>query len=980
MATEQLNIIMRVQQGASSAALKSVQTGIRGVGLAASAARGFLNGFVGQMTALAATVGTAAFLKSSIDTFKEFDDTIRAAGAVAGATGEELQKLTRTAEEMGRKTRFSATEAAEGLQLLGMAGFTVQESTAALPGVLNLAAAGALDLGDAADIATNVLSGFGLEVESLGSVNDVLAKTFTSSNTTLTELGEGFKLVGPIAAGVGADFEDLVGSLGKLGDAGLKGTIAGTSLRGALSALLNPTKQEAQLMEELGQRIGQSTINVRDANGQFVGFVEITRQLEEAGLDGAEALKLFGDRAGPGMQALLQVGSRELGNYIDSLKIAGGTTDRIAEQMEAGIGGASRRAAAAFEGVRIALARAFEQEIIDGFDYLSAKFNELIQAIERLDREGKLDAWATLAVQSLQVVAQGALKVAQTFNYVGKSIATTLLGMRALWTRNEQDIDAFRNGVADTDAALRKLLGLPLEKEPDVTRTFYKIGENGEIVAKEIVNVTKREAEALKSEVAALDRALESARQKTKEKAGPIGRGGRTGSEAQQNRQQLEQDAAAAATILRSSIQTEMALLENEYGKGLINLDKYFTEREALVQRRIAREIELLRKKESTEEDPVKQEQLAAQIYAKEEELATAIIQLDAERYEAQKRLDESRLREQEALKQKELKAEKAYQDQLDRIKQGPSFGLEAQFNKELSDLQTKQNQELELVREFYNDKLQTQRDAGATEVEIAQTVAEQKNAIRQQQEAQDKERERVQADQQQRLVKFQLDTFAQTYGGVASTLENIYELTGKKNKELFIASKAFAIAQAIMKTYESATSAYASMAGIPYVGPALGAAAAAAAVAAGLANVASIKGQSLAQGGEVLGRSPTTTADNIPINATAGEFMQPVDAVRYYGKNVMEALRTKAIPKELLTGFSAPHVRYGHAHFQSGGAVTPKQIERSGENLQDQIQINNFMDPAAFSQHMQTTAGQRDVWNVLTNNPYKLKQLVFAQ
>jgi len=237
-----------------SAGIRKVKSEMKGLGQEAKGLGARLKTVQGALGAFGLAAGGAAVVAAfskAVGTFKEFDDTMRAVGAVSGATTEELQMLRDTAEKMGAETRFSASEAADGLRLLSMAGLSAADSIEVLPSVLQLASAGMVDLGTAADIATNVMSAFGLTVEELPRVNDVLVKTFTSTNTTLGELGEAFKLVGPIAKGLGADFEDLNAALGQLGNAGLKGSLAGTSLRGALNALFNPTKEEAKLMEEI---------------------------------------------------------------------------------------------------------------------------------------------------------------------------------------------------------------------------------------------------------------------------------------------------------------------------------------------------------------------------------------------------------------------------------------------------------------------------------------------------------------------------------------------------------------------------------------------------------------------------------------------------------------------------------------------------------------------------------------------------------
>jgi len=250
MATNEVDINIRVNDKAS-AKIKNVNKELTNTGKAGNTASAGIGKMLGPIAAAIVSFQTLkraiTGIGDAIKLFANFDDTMRKVQAVTKASDSQMKTMADTAKKLGETTRYSASQAAEALSFLGMAGFSAEEATAALSDVMNLAAAGGLDLGQAADIATNILSGFGLEVEQLSRVNDVLAEAFTGSNTTLAELGEGFKYVGPIAKGVGANFEDLIASMGKLGDSGVKASLAGTTLRGVIDALFNPTREEALL-------------------------------------------------------------------------------------------------------------------------------------------------------------------------------------------------------------------------------------------------------------------------------------------------------------------------------------------------------------------------------------------------------------------------------------------------------------------------------------------------------------------------------------------------------------------------------------------------------------------------------------------------------------------------------------------------------------------------------------------------------------
>ena len=282
-----------------------------------------------QATGRAATamgavmVGVAAL---SVRAFANFEQALANAGAVSGATADQMKGMSEVAREMGRTTVFTATESAQALSFLAMAGFEVEAATKALPKVLQLAASAQIDLGKAADITTNVLAGYGFEVKDLAKVNDVLVKSFTSANTNLEQLGEAMKFAGPVASSAGVAFEETAAALSLMGNAGIQATMAGTALRGALARMLSPTKDVEDVMSKLG-------LTFKDSSGELLPLVDIIGQLETAGISAGDALKLFGLRAGPGMLALVSQGSDALAELTDELLNSGGTAETIAARQ-----------------------------------------------------------------------------------------------------------------------------------------------------------------------------------------------------------------------------------------------------------------------------------------------------------------------------------------------------------------------------------------------------------------------------------------------------------------------------------------------------------------------------------------------------------------------------------------------------------------------------------------------------------------------
>lgn len=208
--------------------------------------------------AAAATLGAIFKLTKAIVTMgAEFEKTMATVGGVSRATAKELQQLTDVAREMGATTEFTATQAGQALQFLAMAGFSAEESIAALPGTLDLATAGQLDLASASDIVTDTLTAMGLEIGDLNRLNDVFIATITRSNTNVQMLGESFKFAAPIAAQLGVSVENLAAMFGILANAGIKASDAGTDLRQALL-------RTAKAASTLGLDKGATLIDVLD--------------------------------------------------------------------------------------------------------------------------------------------------------------------------------------------------------------------------------------------------------------------------------------------------------------------------------------------------------------------------------------------------------------------------------------------------------------------------------------------------------------------------------------------------------------------------------------------------------------------------------------------------------------------------------------------------------------------------------------------
>lgn len=324
-----------------------------------------------QLTAPITAIGAA-----SMYTAVKFDDSMRSVKAKTGATGEEFEALRDQARQLGRDTRYSASEAATGMDYLAMAGFKVNEVMATMPDMLNLASATNTDLANTADIASNILTGFGLKATDMGRAADVMALACASSNTDLTQLGEAMAYAAPVANDFGMSIEETAAAVGFLSNAGIQSSMAGTTLRGMLTKLSNPTAEATELLNKYG-------LSLQDVNPEINSFTEIIGKMEKAGISATDMMAIMGQRAGPGTGALLSQGYENLRTYTEELENSDGAAARMAETMEEGPGGALRKMKSALESVTITLGDTIATAMlpfIDTLTILSAKLSEFGEA------------------------------------------------------------------------------------------------------------------------------------------------------------------------------------------------------------------------------------------------------------------------------------------------------------------------------------------------------------------------------------------------------------------------------------------------------------------------------------------------------------------------------------------------------------------------------------------------------------------------
>ncbi|EHK3039736.1 phage tail tape measure protein, partial [Escherichia fergusonii] len=273
----------------------------------------------------------------------------------------QFKALREQALKLGSETQFTASDAASGQSFLAMAGFTPQAIQAALPGVLNMALAGGVELGETADIGSNILTQFNLTADQMDRVGDTLTAAFTRTNTDLRALGETMKYTGPVAAKLGISLEEAAAMAGMLANNGLRGSDAGTAMRASLSRLASPPKAAADALKELGVSVADARGKMRPMEDVLLDLYKATQKYGQ--VDQVSFFKdIAGEEAFVGLQTLVAAaGSGELQKLTRELQGARGEADRVAKVMADNLDGDLKNLDSAWEGLRIRIS-----ELVDG--------------------------------------------------------------------------------------------------------------------------------------------------------------------------------------------------------------------------------------------------------------------------------------------------------------------------------------------------------------------------------------------------------------------------------------------------------------------------------------------------------------------------------------------------------------------------------------------------------------------------------------
>ena len=348
------------------------------------------------------TLGVVGLGTAAVKTAADFDSAMSKVAAVSGATGSDLEALRDKAREMGEKTKFSASEAAEAMNYMAMAGWKTEDMLSGIEGVMNLAAASGEDLATTSDIVTDALTAFGLTAKDSGHFADILAAASSNANTNVSMMGETFKYCAPIAGALGFSAEDTAEAIGLMANAGIKGSQAGTSLR----TIMNNLSGEVKIC---GSSIGEVTVATTNADGSMRDLSDILADCRTAfsGLSESEkaaaAESLVGKNAMSGFLALMNAGEADINKLSSAIDNCDGSAASMAETMNDNLAGQL-------------------QILKSQLEELAISFGELLMPAIRT-----IVGWIQKFVDRLNSMDEGTRKVIVTIALVAAAIGPVLI-------------------------------------------------------------------------------------------------------------------------------------------------------------------------------------------------------------------------------------------------------------------------------------------------------------------------------------------------------------------------------------------------------------------------------------------------------------------------------------------------------------------------------------------------------------------------
>ena len=408
-----LDAILRLDSSQYEGGLKQAQSGAQSMGSKIGSALGTA-AKVGAAALAAATTAVVAFGKSSVDAGMNFDSSMSQVAATMGYTVDQLNdstseasqnfnRLRDFAQEMGRTTAFSATQAADALNYMALAGYDADTSMQMLPTVLDLAAAGNMDLAQASDMVTDAQSALGLTIEETTTMVDQMAKASSKSNTSVSQLGEAFLTIGATARNMKGGTAELATVLGVLADNGIKGAEGGTHLRNMILSLQNPTKDSAAIMDKL-------KLSVYDSSGNMRSMVDIVAELRDktAGMDQASrdaiVSGIFNKTDLAAVNALLGTTDERFEELTQSITNADGAAKAMAETQLDNLAGDITLFQSALEGAKIAISDGLTPTLREFVQFGTESISNITTAFKEDGIDGAMEALSGAIEQGMDMI------------------------------------------------------------------------------------------------------------------------------------------------------------------------------------------------------------------------------------------------------------------------------------------------------------------------------------------------------------------------------------------------------------------------------------------------------------------------------------------------------------------------------------------------------------------------------------------------
>ena len=393
---------------------------------------------------LPVTAGITALGTVAVKTGADFDSAMSKVAAVSGATGDDLQALRDKAREMGSQTKFSASEAAEAMNYMAMAGWKTEDMLSGIEGIMNLAATSGEDLATTSDIVTDALTAFGLTAADSAHFADVLAAASSNANTNVSMMGETFKYAAPVAGSLGFSVEDTAEAIGLMANAGIKSTQAGTSLRSIMTALAGEVKF-------CGESIGEVEIQTTNADGSMRELSDILAdcRIAFAGLSESEqasaAQALVGKNAMSGFLALMNAAPADIDKLSGAISNCDGTSLSMAETMQDNLAG------------QLTIQKSQLEELAISFsDILMPAIRSIVSHIQRLvDKLNQLDPQTKETIVKIALVAAA---LGPMLIVLGKTISG-VGSVFSLVSKAPAAIGAVKGGITAVTGALGVSMG-----------------------------------------------------------------------------------------------------------------------------------------------------------------------------------------------------------------------------------------------------------------------------------------------------------------------------------------------------------------------------------------------------------------------------------------------------------------------------------------------------------------------------------------